>query len=389
MARSQTDNFMDLPSERMAKFGHSHIFPVSEINTFPSPIPASDSRHAPTIVSRPITEISSHDGERYLQDAPPSAIRSMIDSHTGRLGLDPVRPPSAMSAQTHLSTRSPPSRRGAPFFGGWRAVGALGEPGGTISNSSRPPSATSRTSRTHVPSLAAHAFFRPMSSQRLQAQRRARPSHVNPSVPSVDGLSDTGSIIHRQSMGSNTTGRPEMSIFHDMDLPPPSRGTEFSDPDELDTVNASPTGNATVQSTGGSERPLQAGSSNKRAKYQSLDDNKHYTGSRPPVHKSPMSFSANFLVSTKRDMPGLREAQGLGHVSSPNTPAVSAPPERTPKPGINYQYFSGNTVFCWSGRLQNTRDQPVNIITGILVVLPTALFLIYSYGAFLCPYYSQ
>lgn len=389
MARSQIDNLMDLPSERIASFGHPHNFPASETNIFSTPIPASDSRQAPSIVSRPITETSSHDGDGYLQDAPPSAIRSIIDSHPGRSGLDPVRPPSAMSVQTHLSTRSPPSRRGAPFLGGWRAGGALGGPGGTTSNSSRPPSATSRTSRTHVPSLAAHAFFRPMSSQRLQAQRRARPSHVNPSVPSVDGFSDTGSIIHRQSVGSNTTGRPELFIFHDMDLPPPSRGTEFSDPDERDTVNASPTGNATVQSTGGSERPLQAGSSNKRPQYQSLDNNKQYTGPHPPVQKSPMSFSANFLVSTKRDMPGLREGQGPGHVSSPNTPAASALSERTLKPGINYQYFSGNTMFCWRGRLQNTRDQPVNVITGILVVLPTVLFLVYSYGALLCPYYSQ
>jgi palmitoyltransferase ZDHHC9/14/18 len=45
----------------------------------------------------------------------------------------------------------------------------------------------------------------------------------------------------------------------------------------------------------------------------------------------------------------------------------------------NYQYFSGNTAFCWGGRLQNTRDRPVNIATAIMIVLPAALFFGYSY----------
>jgi palmitoyltransferase ZDHHC9/14/18 len=46
--------------------------------------------------------------------------------------------------------------------------------------------------------------------------------------------------------------------------------------------------------------------------------------------------------------------------------------------GKNYQYFSGNTVFCWGGRFQNTRDRPVNIATGIMVVVPAALFFAFS-----------
>jgi palmitoyltransferase ZDHHC9/14/18 len=47
--------------------------------------------------------------------------------------------------------------------------------------------------------------------------------------------------------------------------------------------------------------------------------------------------------------------------------------------GKNYQYFSGNTVFCWGGRLQNTRDRPVNIATGLFIVIPSALFFGFSY----------
>jgi palmitoyltransferase ZDHHC9/14/18 len=47
--------------------------------------------------------------------------------------------------------------------------------------------------------------------------------------------------------------------------------------------------------------------------------------------------------------------------------------------GKNYQYFSGNTAFCWGGRLQNTRDRPVNVATAILIILPAGLFFGFSF----------
>lgn len=377
---------MDLPSAKMPSFNHPHAPLTSDFNTFPTPIPAPDPKQTPGIFPRPMTEVSSEDGEEQHQEVTPTPIRSVAASKMDKPGLDSFRPPSAMSSQTHQSARSPTSRGGGPFSGGWRAGGTFGGQGGIRSNASRPPSATSRTSRTHVPSLASHAFFRPMSSQRLQAQRRARPSHVNPPAPTFDGFNETVISANRQSMGSNSTGQPELSIYHNIDQPTPSRGTEFSEPDEHDTVNASPTGNATVQSIGESERPLQTGSSNWRPKNQNADDSKHNIRMAPPMQKSPMAFSANFLVSTKRDFFGLKEGRGLGHASSPNTPAAGPSSGKTSKPGINYQYFSGNTLFCWRGRLQNARDQPANIVTGILVVLPAALFFVYSYDAFNNPF---
>lgn len=366
----------------MPSLNQPHIPLASDINISPTSIPASDFKQTRGIFPRPMTEMSSEDGEEQHQEVTPTPIRSLAASKTDKPGLDSVRPPSTMSSQTYQSARSPPSRGGGPFSGGWRAGGPFGGPGGTRSNASRPPSATSRTSRTHVPSLASHAFFRPMSSQRLQAQRRARPSQAHPPAPNFDGFNDTTISASRQSMGSNATGQPELSIYHNIDVPTPSRGTEFSEPDERDTVNASPTGNATLQSIGESERPLQTGSSNWRPKYQNPDESEQNARISLPAQKSPMTFSANFLVSTKRDLFGLKEGRGLGHASSPNTPAGGASSGKIPKPGINYQYFSGNTIFCWKGRLQNARDQPANIVTGILVVLPAALFFVYSYVAF-------
>jgi palmitoyltransferase ZDHHC9/14/18 len=46
--------------------------------------------------------------------------------------------------------------------------------------------------------------------------------------------------------------------------------------------------------------------------------------------------------------------------------------------GKNYEYFSGNTAFCWGGRLQNTRDRPVNVATAILILVPGGLFFGFS-----------
>jgi palmitoyltransferase ZDHHC9/14/18 len=47
--------------------------------------------------------------------------------------------------------------------------------------------------------------------------------------------------------------------------------------------------------------------------------------------------------------------------------------------GKNYEYFAGNTVFFGGGRLQNTRDRPVNIATGLMVLVPAGLFFGFSY----------
>ena len=91
---------------------------------------------------------------------------------------------------------------------------------------------------------------------------------------------------------------------------------------------------------------------------------------------SPKSFRTNFhRAATTR-----KETQGQERLSSSNNSPTFAKklPEPATEAGLNYQYFSGNTVFCWGGRLQNARDRPVNVASGIIVVLPTILFLVYS-----------
>jgi len=63
----------------------------------------------------------------------------------------------------------------------------------------------------------------------------------------------------------------------------------------------------------------------------------------------------------------------------PSPPQATKTKEEVKKElGRNYEYFTGNTVFCWGGRLQNARDRPINIITGLLVIIPAALFFAFS-----------
>ncbi|KAL8826283.1 MAG: hypothetical protein Q9191_003896 [Dirinaria sp. TL-2023a] len=345
--------------------------PLSPEASFP--VPPS----APSIISSRMTDIVSEDGDEYQPEG-------LATTHAlNRKANDSSRPQSPTSAQTR------PSRRGTPFSGtsntspGWRSGGAFGGPGGSISNTSRPQSANSRSSRTHVPSLASQAFFHPMSSQRLQAQRSNRavvPQHRTPA--SLEGYSETESHNRRHSIGSHATDQHQDKEQPGKELSPPSRGTDFTKQDDRYTTNASPTGEATAQSIGESERPLQRPSASLRPVPLQVNDNyKHSTARGASVEKSPRSFRASFLLPARRSGVTSRTG-GNGHrrldSGSPRNGKIVTGEQDARKSGINYQYFDGNTVFCWGGRLQNTRDRPVNIATALIVILPSCLFFAYS-----------
>jgi len=88
-------------------------------------------------------------------------------------------------------------------------------------------------------------------------------------------------------------------------------------------------------------------------------------------------------MPSKNEPQGQRDARGHERLSSATSspkpsPIKAAEPARKPNLGRNYEYFTGNTVFCGGGRFQNSRDRPVNIATGIFIVLPGALFFAYS-----------
>lgn len=367
-----------MPTSKPSVLQHS---PTND--SFPTPLHTSDLQKAPSIISSRMTDIVSQDGDEYHPEGAAITGRTATGLSSGRPLNDSSRPPSAMSSQTRPSTRSPPSRRGVPVAGGWKSGGMFGGVGGTMANTSRPPSATSRISRTHVPSLASHAFFHPMSSQRLQAQRRGRPPNTGQSVVGTDGYSEVGSHTNRSSDGSNTTAQRGPPVHQAIDVPPPSRETEFSDYDDRGMIDVSPNKNTSVRGVGESRRTAHNRPGDPRSNKLNLGQN-HNAGTTtpPPMQKSPRSFRANFLLPAKSN--GSEPNVTYGHER--HSSSETAPRKRqakglhraTPQTGINYQYFSGNTVFCLGGRLQNTRDRPVNIATGFIVVTPSVLFLAYS-----------
>jgi palmitoyltransferase ZDHHC9/14/18 len=345
----------------------------------------SEAGDAGSILSSRMTDIASDDGGEHTADTTrestyraPAQRRSMQTNasrpNTGITGV---------SSQRGAWAQAPPSRRGhAAQNSATRASGV-----GSVSGSTGRPQ--SSTSRSHVPSLTSHAFFRPMSSQRLQAQRGgSRPPIVGQKGMSEDSSAEGGSSV-RQSINSTQTMRQAGSPDPD-GPPPPSRGTEMTEQEAMErvTANTSPTqGHHATGSLSESVRPLQRNAANAKGLSLNIDKSYKNGGGLPTPSKSPRSFRSSFLLPTRGDIApnspnrSMQGREKLSSVaSSPGLTPVEAPPKSAPKQklGHNYEYFTGNTVFFWGGRLQNTKHRPINIGTGLLILIPGVLFFIFS-----------
>lgn len=161
------------------------------------------------------------------------------------------------------------------------------------------------------------------------------------------------------------------------------------------TANTSPShGHYPAGSLTDSVRPLQQGKTSDTGHFQHniiVDKSYKDLHNLPSPIKSPRSFRSSFLMpgrSNEGQQSQNRNTEGAeklsSSASSPQFRPVDSHTERHPrvphKPnqksdlGRVYQYFDGNTVFCLGGRWQNTRGRPVNIATGIFVIIPCALF---------------
>jgi palmitoyltransferase ZDHHC9/14/18 len=237
--------------------------------------------------------------------------------------------------------------------------------------SSRPQSPVSTTSRTHVPSLTAQGFFRPMSSQKLQAQRFRRPTGGSRSVqtpaPIPDGEQEE--FADDQSMASSRAPmpkghRPFQSVTTDY--------TQSEAPEQYET------GSHDFQSQHEGETGLVDGSRKAVNRPTHLNLGATQKASDAP-QKSPLSFRSGFSIASKgRLEPGHQHLSS--NATSPRVPHHDRPLPATPRQGLgkNFEYFEGNTVFWWGGRMQNARDRPVNIATGVFLVVPGILFLVFS-----------
>ncbi len=342
-----------------------------------SQVANSEAGDVASILSSRMTDIASEDGREQPTD-PTSRSTAKTPSQRRSVQTNVSRPNTGVtgvSSQRGAWPQTPASRR---------AYATANSQRGSTSTTAGP---RPQSGRSHVPSLTSHAFFRPMSSQRLQAQRGGPrpPTLTKPAVS--EGVSFEGGI--RNSVNSNQTTK--QGTQEDLDGPaPPSRGTEMTEQETMErvTANTSPTqGHHPAGSLSESVRPLQRNPVNTKGLSLTIDKSYKNGNGLPTPSKSPRSFRSSFLLPTRGDVaPGSpnRSNQGREKLSSiASSPGLTPvdPPKRVsknPKLGSNYEYFTGNTVFLWGGRLQNTRHRPINIATGFLFIIPGVLFFVFS-----------
>ena len=373
----------------MASQGTPETMPASATVEAPlnSQVAQSEAGDAASVLSSRMTDIVSEDGGVYAYD-PTISSQSRRPSTQTATGDGPSRPNTGVtgiSSQRGGWSQSSASRRGFVSRSPSQRTNVTGNMSG--SNTARPQSAASRT---HVPSLTSQAFFHPMSSQRLQAQRGGpRPPVPGQQGTTEDGSNETGASVQRNSLQSNSTAVQGPVAHGGVDgRPPPSRGTEMTEQETMErvTANTSPTNehNPTGSLTE-SVRPLQRNAANTRGLSLNLDKSYRNGGALPTLVKTPHSFRSSFLLPSRGDVtpnsPN-RSTQGREKLSStassPGLPSINATKVPKQKLGRNYRYFAGNTVFFWGGRFQNARSRPINIGTGLLVVAPSVLFFIFS-----------
>lgn len=297
--------------------------------------------------------------------APPT-----IPSTTGPVG-EPALPPSRPTSNTNPlsprvgTTSGPTSRRGVSSSAGGRTS--------YQSEASPPPTPASRT---HVPNIISSAFLRPMSSKRAQQDQDAQRPMSPPlpiARPSVE--STRRSHRHRNSNASIVTVEGQQRPLVDPDAPPlpTSRGTATTTREtrtDTDRVGSMESGAALVPRT---PAPLQIGTQTRSSSLQPQASPRSPRSLRPSWGRHSRGRNEH---STTRE----------GHTklsSVPPSPAYTT--EKTPvnydraNLGKNYEYYNGNSIFFLKGRLINTRQRPLNLLTALLAILPAILFFIFSY----------
>lgn len=349
------------------------------------------------------TAVSSEFGD--YDRAARDQLSGTIPSSTGPVG-EPGLPPSRPTSMTVSDVSSAQRRALAPpSVGGRRSLAAFAVAARGSDAGSRPGSAISRT---HVPSLTAQGFYKPMSGQQLQAQRGHGATSPTEWLREEDEAEEGGSGIgkrrvkrrgsddsverHRYSNASVHTLRDVTPAARDEDIPPmpTSRGTMFSG--DGTTMGGDFAGRAAPSVVShNSTVPLHqqtARERNLRLKSKQQRSNNSSTAPR-----SPRSLREHLGLGSRRTSKNQEQNRKLSpqheklrsYPSSPrdgNHEKSRAPfplPATTPKTrGRNYEYFAGNMLFFLSGRLLNTKAKPLNVATFVLTTLPVALFFAFS-----------
>ena len=347
----------------------------------PSPaLPRSEHRGPGSVISSRMTDVASDDGREGTTPQPSVASQPRSPVATSR--------PS--TARTGVSAKGLAGRKG--YASGLSAHRASGTPS---------PGGSAITSRSHVPSLTSNAFFRPMSSQKLQAQRGAgrQPAPSPLPLPQEEDLDDDATDFGANVMAQTPPATNPVAHFQPRrsteNVPlPPSRGTEGTEHETYGrvTANTSPTqGHAPTTSASDSVRPLHR-SEQRNNMSVNVDRGRKDLINMPSPIKSPRSFRSSFLMPGKSDQEQSRNRSTEGaeklssEVSSPQMNAFDQQARAQGQPtksqqrkmGHVHEYFDGNTRFFFGGRWQNTDQRPINIATGVFAVLPCILFFIFE-----------
>lgn len=311
----------------------------------------------------------------------PDTARSEISSAISEDGFAPLPPLSDRAGST--TPGLPSSSHGyAQFRGVTSPINRTFRsppPPSTTSGTSRPQSPESTTSRTHVPSLTAQGFLRPMSSSRLQQQRLA--NLRNARSTRNDARPSTGATFRTedddtQSVRSNRTG-PYVS------MPPQHRLTASITTAYTESEAAEHYDEASQPGMSDTGRYFQHSEPEKRSIPAPLDLSKalNVAGLKEKALQSPHSFRSGLSIGSKQI------------IQSSHEPLRSTAPSPAPRyqevsekrfdvaqqsaMGKNYEYFEGNNTFWLGGRIQNARDRPINILTGLFLVVPAILFFVF------------
>ncbi|KAG6006426.1 hypothetical protein E4U21_007044 [Claviceps maximensis] len=372
--------------------------PVSPVDSagLPSRRYASTHQRPASVVSSRISDVGGED-ERRIKYPPPSQT-----SATATLS----RPGTAQTVASSKATArlSQIGRKGLTAAG-------LHPNRGSVASTTASGRAPTLTTKSHAPALTSGAFFRPMSSQKLQAQRASgvRPIPTNQQLQISqtnieDDQTDLGGSVIDGAPGDNIQYkvRPHQRLSgagSSSMRPPPSRDTGMKDDETFGRISANPSpssGHHHNGSVSDSVRPLQNKSGQQcHDLHIKVDKGCGYRdiSGLPSPTKSTRSFRSTFLLPSKGDLGQSsrnRSTDGAEKLSStassPRFAGMDYHSQSDPRPSLPvhsqeesstgkvHQYFEGNTVFCLGGRWQNTKHRPINIATGLFLIVPCALF---------------
>lgn len=241
-------------------------------------------------------------------------------------------------------------------------------------SSGRPDSPSSQISRTHVPSITAQGFLRPMSSTKLQAQRLGRTSALGRSVYTqpAEEESDRDHTDDGRSVVSSRQGPyAPMPRGHKATPSATSYSESRAASDRYEMAQRDYHMNFMPQAL-----PYRASSPSGRSQPNALrlNESLHVGSIRGTDILSPRSLRSGLSL-------GSRHVFEQGHQQLPSRGVDTQkqfPGSEKTRQGKNFEYFEGNTMFWMGGRLQNSRDRPINIASAVVIIVPTVLFFVFS-----------